>query len=330
MNIKQTLGHLTRQIKGTNYYKKIYSPIYNAAVPISSEYPEVYNKNGQKMEFFFIRDRHSAHLPYIGKSNYFIWDRFNIGLKNHFYSHNAMLETMGTPDHKYGMLLEAEIITPDDYNIFDKYKGLEKDFDKIFTFSQRLLENLPNAVYIPFLSTISDGNNPQEELINGEAYKNKTKNISMLASAKSFSDLHIFRKAVANKCKQEGLADTYGNFDGGPRINHMADILIPYRYNIAIENYIDDLYFTEKICNCFASMTVPIYCGTSKIKDYFNQDGIITISPKDLDSIGKILAQCSPQDYEQRLPAIKDNFNRVLKYKNIDDYLYKTIRNIPL
>ncbi len=326
MRLRKALGKLYRNITGKNYYTKIYSPIYNFAVQLPSDYPLVFNKYGKPMEFFFIRDAHGAHKPYGNKSNYFIWDRFNFELKAHFYSHQAMLETMGNPDHRYGMLIEAEPITPEDYLLFNKYKGLENDYDAIFTYSSKLLDKLNNAVFMPFNAFSWYGTKEQGGELNPNTYMQKCKNISIIASNKLLCEMHHFRKDVAEKCKAYKLADTYGSFDGGPRVPQIADILTDYRYNIAIENYIDDFYFTEKIMNCFASMTVPIYCGATKIAKFFNPNGIIFLKTTDLDNLEKILSQCSEKDYQQRLPAIKENYEKALEYVNIDDMLYKKVK----
>ena len=69
-------------------------------------------------------------------------------------------------------------------------------------------------------------------------------------------------------------------------------------------------------------MTVPIYLGATKIDKFFNPDGIIQISLNDLDNIDKILLQCNEEDYMNRLSAVKDNYNRVQNYLNIEDYIY--------
>ena len=332
MSIKKSLGNLYRNITGKNYYKKIYPPIYNQAVALPSDYPIVYNKFGQPMEFFFIRDAHTAHTPYGSKSNFFIWDRYNIGLDYQFYSHNSMLERMKGPNegtkHFYGMLIESEIITPDDYLLFDKHKQLASEFEAIFTYSSKILNKLDNAVFMPFNATLWYGTKEQGGVLSEKAYEHKNKNISIIASNKLMCEMHKFRKAVAEKSKSCKLADTFGTFDGGPRVPKIADVLTDYRYNIAIENYIDDYYFTEKLLNCFASMTVPIYCGAPKIHEFFNIDGIITIKPTDLDNLEKILSQCSEKDYLQRLPAIKENYEKALEYSNIDDVLYKKVKSL--
>ena len=303
-------------------YGKIYTPIYNLSCELNNKEPEIYNKFGQKMETFFIRDMHSAHSP-CGASNYFIWDRYNFGLDTHFYTHKAMLETMGSPKRRYGLLVESEGIVPEDYKIFDKHKGLNKDFDLIFTHSEQILEICDNARFHPACAAVWYGVIPScGGILSNQAFSHKTKNISMVSSNKSMCELHDFRINLARKLKQKNIADTYGTFDGGAAMR-ISESLTDYRYSVAVENIISPYFFTEKITNCFAAMTIPIYLGATKIDQFFNADGIIQIIPKDFDNIENILKQCSRDDYEQRLPAILDNYNRVQKYLNLGDKLYE-------
>lgn len=306
----------------TNYfihtkYGKIYYPYYNTNILFSSNPPEVYNAQGRAMKTFFIRDAHTSAYPY-SNSKYFLWDRYNIGLETHFYTHRSMLETMGKPTYRYGMFIEPPSITPQDYKIFDKYKGLEKDFDSIFTFDKRLLDRLENAKFFPASSMVWY----EKEKFNSNAYKLKTKNISILCSNKKFSKLHKLRMECAFRCKRLKLVDTFGQFDGGPRVTK-SDTLTPYRYAIAIENTQEAYYFTEKILDCFAAQTIPIYLGATEIDKFFNPDGIIKIGVEDIDHIEDILKQCTPSEYERRIPAILDNYKRVKAYLNINDWLYE-------
>jgi hypothetical protein len=129
--------------------------------------------------------------------------------------------------------------------------------------------------------------------------------------------------------KKCGLGDVFGQFDGSPRLEFKADSLKDYRYQVVIENGVFDYYFTEKIMDCFVSMTIPIYLGAKKIGEFFNMDGIITITEKDIDNISIILKQCNEKDYFDRLPAIKDNYARALEYQNLDDKLYETLLPFP-
>ncbi len=267
--------------------------------------------------FFFIRDHHFAHDPYLNsshKSKYILWDRYNFGLNTHFYTHDSVLETLGNPSTKYAWFFESESIVPNDYKIFDKNKGLENEFELIFTHSEKFLDKIENARFVatfarPWFGTEYGGGSLTEN-----AYQNKTKNISIVSSYKTMCELHFVRKNLAIKFKKGNLVDTYGTFDDMNSYIKIADSLTNYRYSIVIENEVSPYWFTEKITNCFASMTVTIYIGATKIDKFFNTEGIIRINIKDLDDIDKIIARCNEEDYEQRLEAIKDNYKKVQKY----------------
>lgn len=207
------------------------------SAPLNNVYPEMYNADGEKMELYFMRDVHGAHIVYSG-SKYFEFDWYNFGLDTHFYTHNSMLEVMGKPKRKYGMLVEAEIIVPDDYTIFEKHKGLEQDFDLIFTFSDAILQSIPNARYVPYYIKAWY---PHNSL----AYQHKTKNISIIASGKTMVPLHNFRNARARQCKTRQLADIYGTIDGG-RYCEIHEPFTDYRFSIVIENETTPLCFTKK------------------------------------------------------------------------------------
>ena len=75
--------------------------------------------------------------------------------------------------------------------------------------------------------------------------------------------------------------------------------------------------------NCFAAQTIPIYLGATEINKFFNAGGIITFKLEDVDHFEDILKQCTEKEYERRLPAIIDNYNRVINnYDNSIDYIY--------
>lgn len=306
-------------------YGKAYLPYYNTDVAFTNHTPRVYNREGNPMDLFFLRDMHGAHTPYGPEmaSKYFLWDRFNFGLPTHFYTHNAMLETMGKPTHRYGLLMESPAIVPDDYTIFQRHKGLHKDFDLIFTYCDKILNTIPNAKFLPFFAAPWYGSETYGGTISPQGYLHKTKNISIVSSDKTMCPLHHTRIALAKKCKREHLADTYGTFDGGPRVKNAVS-LTDYRYSIVVENDLSPFFFTQKITSCFAAHTIPIYLGTSQIGRFFNQDGIIPIQAQDVDNLPAILQRCNEQDYLSRLDAVKDNFERVKKYFCIFDWLYET------
>jgi hypothetical protein len=306
-----------------DYYGKIFLPSYNMYVPFDDAVPELYNKNGERMKTVFIRDSQSSHSPYSNSQKVF-FDRYNFGLDTHFYSQVDLLQRSGKPVHSYAMFSESEVVVPESYKTFEKNKGLEKEFEYIFTMSDKLLNELPNAKFVPFCTEPWFGTEKYGGVISSEAYKYKTKNISIMSSRQNISEYHKLRIAIAKKCKQFKLADTYGTFDGGAYLDKIDHVYAPYRYSIVIENDEKPFYFTEKITSCFASMTIPIYLGATRIGKFFNEDGIIKISSDNLDNLEDFLKQCNEQDYNSRLNAVKDNFDRVQKYLNVfDNFIYE-------
>ena len=307
-----------------NYWKnkrQIYAPLYNYYTDISEYFPEVYNSEGHPYEFFFIRDIHSAHAPYEGTGKYFIYDRYNYGLKTHFYTHKSMLETMGSPLKKYGMFVESRAIVPHDYELLKKNKGLENEFDAIFTYDDRLLNEVKNACFMPFAAQIWYGKgNP--DIIVKDQYRRKTENISITSSNKVWCELHKIRLELAQKCKINNWAKTFGTFDGGPWTSYDIS-LESFRYSIVIENYISDYFFTERLTSCFAAQTIPIYLGARKVEQFFNIDGIIVLSIADIDNIENVLRGCTEEYYCAHLSAVLDNYQRAMQYMNMQDYLYE-------
>ncbi len=332
MSLKKKLNNIIKKLIKFNDSKNLYSsfyqcdiymPHYNLYTAINPEKPEIYNKNGEKLDTWFIRDYHFCHTPYNGSSKYFLWDRFNIGLNTHFYTHESMLETMGRPTRRYGLFLESEFIVPDSYKIFDKNPTLYKDFDAVFTYSESHLNKLPNAKLFTACATLWYGQEKDSSVILSDSvFKEKIKNISMICSNKLLTRYHAIRHHFADIAKQTGRVDLFGTYNGGEYLQFKSDSLQKYRFQIVVENGISPYYFTEKILDCFASMTVPIYLGASKISSFFNPDGIIYLH-EDGEELEKIIKSCDEKLYEKMLPAIIDNYKRVLPYRNMNDRLFE-------
>lgn len=333
-NIQKLIDRLRGKILSVSiknkYYGNIRTPYY-AQWAISSNEPVIYNCDGQRMRSFFLRDRLLSAIPTYMQSKYFLWDRYNLGLKTHFYSHNSMLETMGKPDKRYGIMFESEAVVPRDYQIFKKYKGLEKDFDAIFTYCEEILETIPNAKFYPSCASSWYGFELGGGEISDTAYLRKTKNVSIMASNKSETKYHKFRRAVAFKLKSIRESDTFGNFDKkgtyviapGQMPDKLESALRDYRFSFAIENDVKPYFFTEKLISCFAAMTIPIYLGATQIDKFFNPDGIIKISLNDIDKVEDIVKSCTEKEYNNRLEAVKDNFERAKAFFNANDWLFE-------
>ena len=89
-----------------------------------------------------------------------------------------MLEAVDNSVNRYGVLVESEEIVPEDYKIFDRKLGMHKDFYLIFTYSENILNKLPNAAFYRACAQVWVDEND----ISSDIYLNKSKNILMLSS----------------------------------------------------------------------------------------------------------------------------------------------------
>jgi len=292
-------------------------------IQIAKEYkidgtmPRIYNEEGRLLETYFIKNRHSRHAPFGKEGKYFFWDRYNYGLDTHFYGPESLTKTLGNPQTKYGMLTESRAIVPQDYEVFRRHKGLEKEFRYIFTYDEKVLNEIENARFYPVAAGI--WNREMKE----EAHRKKDRDLSILSSDKIICDLHRFRLELARMCKREKLADTYGRFDGGEYVKDVDETLDRYRFSLIIENDISDYYFSERLTSCFAAQTIPVYLGARKISDFFDADGMILLEKPDLDEVKNKIRECTKENYESRLPAVLRNYEKAREYVNMQDYLYE-------
>ena len=112
--------------------------------------------------------------------------------------------------------------------------------------------------------------------------------------------------------------DVYGR--GYKPVEHKLEALAPYRYSVVIENIREPNYFTEKIVDCFASGTVPIYWGCPNIGQFFDVRGIISFG--NLRELRAAFKTLGPADYNSKLDAIKTNLGSVLKYRTPEDWIW--------
>lgn len=131
----------------------------------------------------------------------------------------------------------------------------------------------------------------------------KLKLISMISSNKNFTEGHAVRHKVIKNLPN--CIDLYGR--GFNEIKNKSEGLNDYCFSIAIENDDSDLYFTEKLLDCFLTCTIPIYWGSKKISSVFNPEGILW-----LNEINNICS-LTYLDYNNKIEAIKENYQKALE-----------------
>jgi hypothetical protein len=99
----------------------------------------------------------------------------------------------------------------------------------------------------------------------------------------------------------------------------MVTALAPFRYSVVMENCIEPHYFTEKILNCLACKTIPIYWGHESVKQYFDTSNWLFFN--DLEDGYEKIKFASSGKHIVSDDKIHENFVQAKSYKN----LYKKI-----
>lgn len=228
------------------------------------------------------------------------------GAKETFYVDHAIGLAFDDEDSlkKYAWLLESANIYPEIIeDVKRNYLHYIRTYDMIFTHHQELLKLHPKFKFAPLYGS----------WITEPKLHDKSKLISMICSNKLMCKGHQYRLFWAQKL--QGEIDFYGR--GFNEIGNKEEGLVDYMFSIAIENASYETYFTEKIQDCFATGTIPIYYGSPDIGKFFNPKGIITLND-DFD-----IALLTPDLYYDKLDAVKENLEIVKSSLINEDYIYK-------
>ena len=145
----------------------------------------------------------------------------------------------------------------------------------------------------------------------------------MIASNKGYTEGHRRRLRVVEKYVQKfGQDDLYGwGLTHELPLKEKSTGLKDYMFSFACENANYPTYFTEKLTDCFACGTIPVYYGTAGVAQYFNPEGIIFLnenSPWDNIPWDKL----TPEYYESKKDVIEENFETAKCMRGAEDYMY--------
>lgn len=212
--------------------------------------------------------------------------------------YNAFNDLSDTP--KYAWVMEPRPLQPSLYtDIKNNTQKYLDTFELIFTHDQELaeLDSKFKVVLTGFW-------------IKEPKICEKTKLISMISSNKNFCEGHQKRLEWVQRIGDQ--LDLYGK--GFNEIEFKEEGLCDYMFSVAIENVEYPSCITEKVLDCFATGTIPIYLGSPNIGDYFNTDGIILLSEE---------FDVSEEIYNSKMDAIKENFELVKQWEIPEDYIWE-------
>jgi len=212
----------------------------------------------------------------------------------------------GDSNLNYGWLTESWAITPDTYSIFEhSLPSVLDSFKYVFTHRHDLVKKYEKIKWVPANGTW---------IKQPKVYKHKTNLVSMITSNKAYCDGHRRRLSLA--AQLSGHIPIFGR--GFNELKFKEDGLATYMFSFAHENASYPGYFTEKILDCFATGTIPIYWGDPDIGKVFNEDGIIMLDEKfKLHSLTSDLYYSKMEAVKENCQIVKDNFIMV------EDYMFK-------
>jgi hypothetical protein len=194
-------------------------------------------------------------------------------------------------------------------------KLISYSYSALYTCIDELVGLEPNFIYCPAGSNLP--------WIKKREIPVKEKLCSMFASRKRYAPGHFLRNEIAEK--YQGKIDLFGGTLDSQKLGEgihpdKSQGMFPYMFSIVIENCKVDKYYTEKITDCFATGTIPIYWGTDRIVEDFDENGIIFLDDKfDINCL-------TPDLYFSKMQAIMNNLEHVNTLKMADDSLFELIK----
>lgn len=145
----------------------------------------------------------------------------------------------------------------------------------------------------------------------------KTKMVSMIVGKKNITSGHKLRQQIAATIRHDKV--DYFALPDDPPITKKAPVLRPYRFSIIVESSRNNYWMSEKLIDCFGQGTVPIYWGCD-LQPFFDTRGVIQF--RTVEELEGIIPSLCEDEYDYRLPFIRENFRRAQEYRCVEDWLY--------
>lgn len=157
----------------------------------------------------------------------------------------------------------------------------------------------------------------------------KSRTISAMCSAKQ--QKHTLHNARFQFLQTLGARmpelDLFGF--GMKPIQEKADALDPYKYHIAIENFLGTHHWTEKLSDAFLGHCLPFYYGCPNVFEYFPEESCVCLDITDFErSLAKITETIRDNTYEKRISAITEARNLVLEKYGLFSTIAKMVNGI--
>ena len=211
--------------------------------------------------------------------------------------------------------------------IYDNFAYLLEHLVKytyILTYDERLL-HLPNVrKYIQSSTWIS------VEDANAINIDSKKFQISSLTGSKASTDGHRFRLDILNR-QGFPIPSVFYRTNVPPMTPKLSDkmhLFREFQFSLVIENSRQNNYFTEKLCDCLYTKTIPVYYGAPNISEYFDTTGWIILDSESVDILLEKLAQLDKDWYHHHLDTVEKNYLTVQQYLRFTDNVNRALETI--
>jgi len=177
-------------------------------------------------------------------------------------------------------------------------------------------------------------NKTRSELLTLQIKKTKKNTISSIISGKTMSPGHIIRLEFALFAQNFFDWDAYGNWNSQKRNwnnflgspEYKDDTLFPYKYSFTCENNFMNNYVTEKLVDCILAETLCFYDGAPNVENIIDPRAYIKLDLKNPVKAIEIMKRAiNDNEYEKRLPFIKFEKEKIIRYTSLIPRLWKTI-----
>lgn len=150
------------------------------------------------------------------------------------------------------------------------------------------------------------------------ADKEKSRTISVICSNKTLNMQQALRIRFVEELKAHFGSQVAHFGNGFERVEEKADGLAPYRYTVALENNLDDGFWTEKLGDAYLAGCFPIYAGGKIPSQDFEPQARLDINLfKVDDSLRAIEKLVEFADFDSLRGSIREQRRRVMLQHNL-------------
>jgi len=107
------------------------------------------------------------------------------------------------------------------------------------------------------------------------------------------------------------------------------DLFKDSQFSLVLENSRQLNYFTEKLCDCLITKTIPVYYGCPNISEYFDTTGWVILENENMLDMIERMKVLTPDYYMKHIDTVNKNFEEVKKYIDIEENINRCLRTIP-